>query len=225
MKLETLLYFLENHKYIDSNEVDTLFRNLYYNDDTYNHPLKDLYKLYIKDLSEDEVEDLWLFNLTRLEAKISKQYEKAIETSILKDNKLTLVDKELKSKHLEFLFKNTNKVELLDAIDILINHILTSYQVKRYLGNSRRGIFIVKGKNNDSYRSLTNNISLSKDNWNYTDLYGEATRNLNFEKDYSIEASNSIKSYYDNYILIIMRYGKIKDELKGGVIDKGYFYI
>ena len=145
-----------------------------------------IYKLYIKDLSEDEVEDLWLFNLTRLEAKISKQYEKAIETSILKDNKLTLVDKELKSKHLEFLFKNTNKVELLDAIDILINHVLTSYQVKRYLGNSRRGIFIVKGKNNDSYRSLTNNISLSKDNWNYTDLYGEATRNLNFENSPSV---------------------------------------
>ena len=100
--------------------------------------------------------------------------------------KLTLDNKELKSKHLEFLFSNTNKVELLDAVDILINHVLTSYQIKRYLGNSRRGIFIVKGKNNDSYRSLTNNISLSKDNWNYTDLYGEATRNLNFENSPSV---------------------------------------
>ena len=69
-----------------------------------------IYKLYIKDLSEDEVEDLWLFHLIRLEVQLLKQFEK-LENSLGnfrgKGSDITLVSKKYKSKFLECSFKNT----------------------------------------------------------------------------------------------------------------------
>ena len=171
-----------------------------------------IYKLYIKDLSEDEVEDLWLFHLIRLEVQLLKQFEKP-ENSLgnfrgkgwqLPD--ITLVSKKYKSKFLECSFKNTSNLELLDVVSTLINYLLNSYYIKRYLGDTRRGVFQIKSKSSNGYRSVTYNVSLSRDNWNFTDLYGEATRSLIFFKDYDSEASNSIKSMYPEYILQVYKF-------------------